>query len=677
MKYIQKKIVFLLVIPLFLNCFGSADTSEKVDVCVYGGTSAGVIAAYTAVQQGKKVLLIEPGAHLGGMSSGGLGYTDIGNKFVVTGLARDFYRRLGNHYGKLEQWIFEPSVAEAIFNEYIKQGKVNVLYQHRLHTVAKEGTYLTSITVENSKCPDVSTHKTIRAKVFIDCSYEGDLMAKAGASYTVGREDNNVYNETCNGFQLMNGHQFWDPIDPYQIPGDSTSGLIWGVGNCPLQPAGTGDKKVQAYNFRICLTNRPENLVPVTQPDNYDPQRYELALRLHQAVPRRSIYDYFIWSRMPNGKTDINNNGGISTDMIGMNWEYPEADYNRRAEIWKAHEDYTKGFLYFLGHDERMPESFRNEMQTWGYPKDEYIDNQHWSHQLYIREARRMIGEVVMTQHHCMGEEIATDAVGWAAYTMDSHNCDRIVVNGCVKNEGNVEIGGFPPYPISYRAIVPKRDEVANLLVPVCLSASHIAYGSIRMEPVFMVLAQSSAIAACMAIDKSCPVQEVDVQQLQRELLTNPLSDGSVAEILIDNSDEASVKLNGEWSCNRDTYRSYGPDFLVDDSKGSIAKSVRYAPVIQTGGNYRVYIYFPKLEEGSTLTSVTVFDGNKRVEKTINRQDIIVEGQTSGEWVDVGQYALEKGQGAFVEISNKNADNVVAADAVLFIPIKNTQSAVQ
>jgi ribulose 1,5-bisphosphate synthetase/thiazole synthase len=664
-----KALLPLLLAPfIFMNCSQPEKNIKDIDICIYGGTSAGVIAAYTASQNGKNVLLIEPGNHLGGMSSGGLGYTDIGNKFVVQGLARDFYRRLGTHYGKLEQWIFEPSVAENIFNDYIRRGNVKVLYNYRLQQVEKKGGNIIKIVVENSPKPELSTNKTIQAKVFIDCSYEGDLMAKADVSYVVGREDNSTYNETYNGVQLLNGHQFWDSIDPYVIRGDSSSGLIWGVNNNPLLPSGSGDKKVQAYNFRVCLTNDPDNLIPVSLPDNYDPKRYELALRLHEVSPRKSLYDFFIWSRMPNSKTDINNAGGFSTDLIGMNWDYPEAGYARRAEIWKAHEDYTKGFFYFLGHDERVPGYIREEMLKWGYPKDEYIDNNHWSHQLYIREARRMVGELVMTQHHCTGTEVVDDFIAWAAYTMDSHNCDRIIVNGYVKNEGNVEIGGFPPYPISYRAIVPKKNEITNLLVPVCLSASHIAYGSIRMEPVFMVLAQSASVAACMAIDNHIDIQDVDVGKLRQELKINPLADGSRPEILIDNDNPEAVSLTGDWSYNYDTYRSYGLNFFVDDSKGKILKSVKYTPEIPVNGNYRIYVYFPKLKEGSTYTSVTIFDGKDTVEKLISRNDIKIEGQTNGEWVDIGQYHLKKGAGNYVEISNKNADNVVAADAVLFIP---------
>ncbi|NDW10775.1 FAD-dependent oxidoreductase [Dysgonomonas sp. 520] len=664
------KLLFMLPLFFLLSCSNTDKNVEEVDVCIYGGTSAGVIAAYTAKQAGKSVLLIEPGNHLGGMSSGGLGFTDIGNKYVVQGLARDFYRRLGSHYGKLEQWIFEPSVAEAIFNDYVKRADVDVLYENRLLDVKKEGNRITEIIVENSKSPNTSTNKKIKAKVFIDCSYEGDLMAKANVSYIVGREDNKTYNETYNGSQLLNGHQFPDGIDPYKVKGDSTSGLIWGISDKAIQPNGTGDKKVQAYNYRVALTNRAENLVPITKPDNYDPARYELLVRLKEKQPWNKLYDIFIWQIMPNAKTDINNFGGFSTDMIGANWNYPEASYEDRAKIVKEHEDYTKGLFYFLGNDERIPEHIRKEMQTWGYPKDEYTDNGNWSHQLYIRESRRMIGEKVMTQHHCQGKEIAEDAIAWAAYTMDSHNCDRHVVNGMVKNEGNVEVGGFPPYPISYKSITPKKEEACNLLVPVCMSASHIAYGSIRMEPVFMVMAQSAAVAACHAIDNNTDVQNIDIKKLQEIIANNPLADGSTPEILVDNDSKTSVTTVGNWSFNYDTYRGYGSNFFVDDSKGKDPKSIKYTPNVVSESEYDIYIYFPKLENGSNKTAVTISDGKSIEEKTIFQSDVKVEGQTLGEWVKLGRYNLPEGKNAYVEISNKGADNVVAADAVLFLPVR-------
>ena len=663
----KNRIILLLSVILTTMISCRTQSVKEVDICIYGGTSAGVIAAYTAQQSGKSVLLIEPGRHLGGMSSGGLGFTDIGNKYVVQGLALDFYRRLGTHYGKLEQWIFEPSVAETIFKDYIKRAEIEVWYENRLSDVEKQRNSITTITLEDSKHPNHTTNRKVRAKVFIDCSYEGDLMAKSGVSYIVGREANSQYGETYNGVELMDRHQFPDGIDPYKIKGDSTSGLIYGINPAPVNSNGTGDKKVQAYNFRITLTNRPENRIPITKPDNYNPSRYELLLRLKELHPWNKHTDVFIWSDMPNGKTDINNFGGFSTDVIGENWNYPDADYEERARIWKFHEDYTKGLLYFVGHDERIPESIRNQMLEWGYPKDEYTDNGHWTHQLYVREARRMIGELVMTQHHCQGRETVTDGIGWAAYTMDSHNCDRHIVNGMVKNEGNVEIGGFSPYPISYRAITPKQNEVQNLLVPVCLSTSHIAYGSIRMEPVFMVLAQSAAIAAGQAIDKydNC-VQKVDAKAILKEFRENPLADKSQPEILIDNHDTSHVQRTGEWKT--EIWKAYGPDFFSDDSKGKNLKTIQYTPVIPVDNLYEIYAYFPKVQNATTQTHIDIYDGNELHKKIIRSSDIVVEGQTSGEWVSIGQYKLTKGMDNYVRISNEEADGIVVADAVLFIP---------
>lgn len=662
--------LFLLAFVFVSSLSSQQKKIIKVDVCVYGGTSAGVIAAYTAKQMGKSVLLIEPGKHLGGMSSGGLGFTDIGNKYVVTGLARDFYRRLGTHYGKLEQWIFEPHVAENIFKDYIQLAKIDVLYSNRLSNVWKKGNNIKQITLKNSNLPKKKTNTIVEAKVFIDCTYEGDLMAKSKVSYIVGRENNSIYNETFNGVQLLDRHQFPDGIDPYIEKGNPKSGLLWGISEKPVLSNGSGDKKVQAYNFRICLSNNPNNKQEITKPNNYDPLKYELLLRLKEKAPWETLSDIFIWSKMPNFKTDINNKGGFSTDMIGMSWKYPDATYSERAKIWKQHEDYTKGLLYFVGHDPRIPEKIRTEMLQWGYPKDEFVDNNHWSHQLYVREARRMIGEEVMTQQHCQGKIIIKDAIAWAAYTMDSHNCDRQVINGIVKNEGNVEEGDFPPYPISYKAIVPKRKEANNLLVPVCLSASHIAYGSIRMEPVFMVLAQSAAVAACLSIDKNVIIQDVDVTSIQRILKENPLVDKSVREILIDNDNSEHVNILGDWTVDYKTSSAYGANFLTDNSKGKISKSVRYTPEVEFGGKYSIYIYFPKLENGSSQEIVNVFDGNTIVEKTIVQSDVVVDGQTSGEWVNIGKYNLGAGKNAYVEITNKNANNVIAADAVLFLPIK-------
>ena len=530
----------------------SAERPDSADICIYGGTSAGVIAACAAKRAGKSVILLEPGSRVGGLTTGGLGYTDIGNKSAISGMARDFYRRVGTRYGRFESWVFEPHVALEVFQSYLKDAGIQPRYHRRLVSVIKENNRIQSITTEDTRQPGTTKEKTIVAKLqtivakeFIDCSYEGDLLAKAGVSYFVGREANSVYNETYDGAQLRDKHQFPDGIDPYKTPGDPASGLLWGIDQNPPDSPGTGDKRVQSYNFRLCLTNDPANRIPITQPAGYNPDHYTLLLRLLAKRPAKDLNSIMKIDHMPNHKTDINNNGGFSTDMIGMNYDYPDGNYKRREAIVKAHESYTKGLLYFIGHDPRIPESLRTEMLQWGYPKDEYPENNHWTPQLYIREARRLIGAYIMTQANCEGRATVDDGIGLAAYTMDSHNCRRGVVNGMVKNEGDVQIGGFGPYPVSYRAIVPKKEECSNLLVPVCLSASHIAYGSIRMEPVFMVLGQSAAIAAAEAIDTHTAIQDIDVKTLQRQLRTHPLADNSLPEILIHNTDTGQVKKHG------------------------------------------------------------------------------------------------------------------------------------
>ncbi|GAB3998794.1 FAD-dependent oxidoreductase [Spirosoma daeguense] len=647
----------------------SAIAQQQVDICVYGGTSGGVIAAYTARKAGKTVLLIEPGKHLGGMTSGGLGLTDIGNKYAITGIARDYYRRIGKHYGKFEQWIFEPHVAENLFNEYVKRGQVNVVYSHRLASVKKNGGQIQEIVLENSDNP--SAKRSVRAKMFIDATYEGDLMAKAGVSYTVGREDNSKYNETYSGVQLMHGHQLPDGIDPYKTPGNPESGLVWGVSPAKLEPNGTGDKKVQAYNYRICLSSDPANQVPITRPAGYDSTKFELLARLIAAQPnKKTLSDYFIWSGMPNKKTDINNRNGFSTDMIGMNHDYADGSYEKRAQIIREHELYTKSLLYFFGHDSRVPEELRQSMLKWGYPKDEYTDNGNWSPQLYVREARRLVGSYVMTQANCQAKEVVTDGVGMAAYQMDSHNIQRIVIEKdgkkIAKNEGNVEIGGLGPYPIAYRALIPKESECQNLLVPVCMSASHIAYGSIRMEPVFMVLGQSTALAAAMAIDGKTSVQKIDVVKLQQKLRTDPLGDGSTAEILIDNDNKANVATTGSWRLETKSKGGYGPSYLVNEE--SAGGSVKFTPEIVKAGKYQIYSYLPRLAKSATELGITVSNGKTSKTIPIKPADMVVVGQTSGEWVSLGEYELSKGKTASVEIVAKQPDGPVVADAVLFVP---------
>ena len=663
----MKRIPILPAFALLLAAGGCTRTLEY-DICVYGGTSSGVIAAYSAAMQGKTVVVVEPGHRAGGLSSGGLGQTDIGNKQAVEGLSLDFYRRVGQHYGELEKWIFEPKVALGIFNDYIERGGVEMLYGHRILRADKQGTRIESVRLQNTG--KLLGRTVVRAKQYIDCSYEGDLMARAGVSYVVGREDNATYGETWNGVHMRPTHQFPDGVDPYVIKGDSTSGLLWGISDGTLAPEGSGDDKVQAYNFRICLTDEAGNSLPIERPADYDPARYELLLRLIEARGSDDLNSYIIMSHMPNRKTDINNNGGFSTDMIGMNHHYPEASYRQREKIFDEHLSYTLGLLYFLGHDERVPETMRREMLRWGLPKDEYTDNGHWTPQLYIRESRRMVGEYVATQADCENRTTVEDGVGMAAYTMDSHNCQRIVIHkdgkAMVKNEGDVQIGIGSPYPVSYRSITPKREECTNLLVPVCLSASHIAYGSIRMEPVFMVLGQSAAKAACLAIDNNTDVQKIDVAQIQRMYDEDPLLDGTAPDILVDDT-AVEPAGNSQWR-RVNTYGGYGPSlYMLEPTVRT--EALRYPFSVKRDGRYTIYTYYSKRGGMSKLSQLTVFDGAEHKRITIDYDAVTIHGQTSGEWVSLGEYDLRAGTSGYVEFDNGGeVTGTLYADAVLVVP---------
>jgi FAD-dependent oxidoreductase family protein/alpha-galactosidase-like protein len=478
----------------------------ETDICVYGGTSAGIAAAVQARRLGRSVAVAAFGRNLGGLSASGLGATDTGRIEAIGGLAREFYRRVGARYGVAESFRFEPHVAAEVFDEWIAEHELDVHREQRLSGVRMDGGRIVEIRMESGT--------RFRAGMFIDAGYEGDLLGAAGVSWIAGRESNATYGETLNGVQFRSGHQFRVPVDPYVVPGDPASGLLQGIAADPPGTTGEGDHRIQAYNFRVCLTRAADRL-PFPKPRDYDPDRYALLLRYIEA----GIFDVFGNNQpMPNGKTDFNNNGAVSTDNIGRNYAWPDGSYRERERIFQDHVTYQQGLLWFLANDERVPANVRAEVNALGLPRDEFTETGGWPHELYIREARRLVGDYVMTELDCRGSRLAEDPIGLASYNMDSHNCKRVVVDGVARNEGDVQVGVPRPYPVSYRAIVPRAGECENLLVPVCLSSSHIAYGSIRMEPVFMLLAHAAATAASQALDAGVPVQEVDYAALRRQL---------------------------------------------------------------------------------------------------------------------------------------------------------------
>ncbi len=540
-------ILRLVIVGFVLHRAAAAD----YDLVVYGGTSAGVIAAVQMKRMGKSVIIVCPDKHLGGLSSGGLGYTDTGNKAVIGGLARDFYHRVWQHYqttnawnwqrreefgnkgqgtvamdGALRtMWIFEPHVAEQVFEDLIKEYQIPVQrdeWLDRAKGVKKTGARIASITTLSGK--------TYAGKMFIDATYEGDLMAAAGVSYHVGREAQSVYGEHWNGVQtgvLHHKHHFGavkEKSSPYATPGDPASSVLPRISTNSPGEYGQGDQRVQAYCYRLCLTDHEANRVPFPKPDGYDPKQYELLLRIFAAGWRETFEKF---DDIPNHKTDVNNHGPMSFDNIGFNYDYPDAAYERRREILREHRTYQQGWLYFIANDPRVPKDVQSAMQKWGLARDEFKDNNHWPHQIYVREARRMIGEFVMTENELLKKRPTPDSVGMGSYTIDSHNVQRYITpEGYVQNEGDIGVSTKGPYSIAYGALVPKRGQADNLLVPVCLSSSHIAFGSMRMEPVFMILGQSAATAAALAIEEQIPVQAVAYEKLRKHLLR----DGQVLE---------------------------------------------------------------------------------------------------------------------------------------------------
>jgi hypothetical protein len=485
--------------------------------------------------------VISPDVHLGGMSSSGLGFTDTGNKTVIGGLARAFYHQVYLHYqdsaswkwqkkgdyGNKGQgtpaidgqdrtmWIFEPHVAENVFENFIKENQIRV---YRNEWLDREN----GVMMNDGRIVSIKTlsGKLVTGKVFIDATYEGDLMAASKVSYHVGRESNSVYNEQWNGLQkgvFQHDHHFKTQVSPYKIPGDKSSGLLAGITSNSTGINGTGDEKLQAYCFRMCLSNNPENRVSFTKPEQYDPAQYELLVRVFESG-WNEVFNKF--DPIPNRKTDTNNHGPFSTDYIGMNYDYPEASYERRKQIIMQHDRYQKGLMYFMANDPRVPERLQKELNTWGLAKDEFKDNGNWPYQLYVREARRMISDFVLNENDVLGKREVPDPIGMGSYSLDSHNTQRYITEeGFVQNEGDIGVKTTKPYSIPYGAIVPKNGECKNILVPVCLSSSHIAYGSVRMEPVFMILGQSAATAAAIAIDDRLDVQKVSYPKLKQLLL--------------------------------------------------------------------------------------------------------------------------------------------------------------
>ena len=666
----------------------------EYDIVIYGGTSAAVTTAVQARQMGKTTIIVSPDIHIGGLTSGGLGWTDSGNKNAIGGLSRNFYHRVWQHYQKADSWtwqdqakfgnrnqsgpgpagdgstmwVFEPHVAEAIFDEMLAEYSIPVLRGEWLDRSP------TTVTQNNGRITSIKTvsGKTILGKMFVDTTYEGDLLATANIDYHVGREANSVYGETWNGIQvgiLHHKHWFQTEVDPYVKPGDPSSGVLPGISTRDPGVRGDGDHRIQAYCFRMCLTNVPENKIPFPKPEGYDPGKYELLLRVFDGGWREMFAKF---DPMPNHKTDTNNHGPFSTDNIGMNYDYPEATYKRRSEIIQEHKVYQQGLMYFMANDKRVPEDVRAAMSKWGLPKDEFLDNGGWPHQIYVREARRMIGEYVMTEHDCLDTRETPDSIGMGSYTLDSHNVQRYITpDGLVQNEGDIGVHAPRAYEIAYGSIVPKKSQCENLLVPVCVSSSHIAFGSIRMEPVFMILGQSAATAACLALDNNLAVQDVPYDVLRKRLLEDKqvlemedsslLSSRKLKGTVID---DRAAEFEGDWQSSTANKPFVDSGYSHNGNSEQGKKSATFHTKLPAG-NYRVLMSYPANGNRATNIPVTVYHAEGHQQVIVNER---IQPPIDKTFIELGTFEFS-GEGKVV-IETTDTNGHVVVDAIQFLPVE-------
>lgn len=643
---------------------------QTYDVVVYGATASGVMAAISASGEGMKVILIEPGNYVGGMVTGGLSHTDYGDRTVIGGLAYDFYQKVAEYYNThVFHWRGpEPHVGEAIMKDWLNKSKVEIQFDKRIFKVFKNEGLIDKVILSDGTA--------VEGRVFIDAGYEGDLMARAGISYTFGREGVKDFNESWAGRQpvMQTSHQIDVRISPFN--NDIQKKLIPLINPRPMVEIGEGDPGIQSYCFRLIATDRKDNMVPWFKPDNYNSNIYELVRRYYRAKPDAGPLIHY-WPTLPNEKSDINSSAGISTNLLdGSSWEYPDANYAKRDSIWQWHKDYTLGLAWFLATDPGVPDHVRDYMKTFGLCRDEYVDNGHFPHQLYIRVGRRMQGEYFMTQHDLQDDTVKYDAIGMGSYNIDVREVQRNHIQISrfpdmkqeVYNEGYLSIP-VAQYEIPYRSLVPKYEECQNLIVSVCVSGSALAIASIRMEPQYMIMGQAAGVAAAMAVKEERPVQLIDIYELREKLrLNNQVLSlrenpyglwSNEEEIIIDNTMRNFTGIFGNWSVNEtDNTGRYEMNFRQIGN--GLIGSFDYIPYLFKSGIYDVYIWHPESQEYDSKVKVRIQSRNEIEEVYVNQQS------GGGKWKKLGRYSFEKGRRRALSILADKSDKLIVADAVKF-----------
>ena len=646
----------------------ASSVSAEADICVYGGTSGGVAAAVAAARLGKSVSLVSLNNHLGGMSASGLGVTDVGNVSSISGISREFYQRVGAAYGSanLVVW-FEPHIAENIFWQMTTNAGVMVFTNQLLASATMVSNRITQITMQDGS--------VFRAKEFIDTTYEGDLMAAAGVTFTWGREGTAIYNESLAGIRAAGGTYNYDP---YVSAGNSGSGLLPLVNTNTVGAVGNGDQRLQSYNFRLCLTQNSTNKISITAPANYAETNYELVRRYitnrvaiaaatSGVVHLANLID--IQTIIPNGKTDINARDELSTDYVGYNYTWATNTYAGRAVLRQQHEDYLRGLLYFYATSARVPALLNTEAQSWGLAKDEFADTGGWPWQIYVREARRMVSDYVMTQSNCESRVTAPDGICLASYSIDSHGVQRVASGSSTRWEGS--IGGTPPYPypISYRSIVPRSNECQNVFSTFALSASHVAFASCRMEPVFMMTSHAAGTAAALAIDDNVAVQNLSYAKLAAQLradgqlLSWAAATSATNGIILDQGGPGTTNSGTSgWTAGANA-GGWNGDYWHDQSTGKGTKWVSYAPTLLTNGTYEVYAWWVESSNRATNTPYDIIHpgGTNRI--------LVNQRVSSGGWFKLFTTNFTAGTNGKVIIRNDNtvAGDYCVADGIRFL----------
>ncbi len=644
------------------------DPSKRYDLIVYGATSGGVITAVSAAREGLTVLLISTGSHIGGMTSSGLGYVDVGKSFTIGGLTNNFFERNAVlHGGQNVNYRVTPSGAEKIFHDMLSEQMIDLMTNTRLKenkSVDMVDGRINTITMESGEI--------IGGEYFVDTSYEGDLMAAAGVSYFVGRESKETYNEPGAGKQML---YTYSQLNPYDEDGELLPDIYIGVAGV----LGEGDQLTQAYNFRLCLTQDPDNFVPFVKPGNYNEKRYEILLQtIQRSQQERTLSNIVSIAVLPERKTDFNNNGLFSTDLVNGSWNYVESDYKQRDSIWQNHKDYVQGMMYFLGNDPRVPLSLREEVLTWGLCKDEFVDNEYWPYQLYIREGRRMIGEYVMTQFDAWDNPKKENSIGMGSYMIDSHVVRKFVdeADGILKMEGLTGHQPVRPYEIPYTAITPKKSECENLLVPICISASHVMYGSLRMEPVYMILGESAGTATAQAFNtNSQAVQDIDITELQEKLKEYGQILSHEGGVFLESDfegiilDDKGATFTGKWSTSSNStpfMEASGYRYTPDQNLFSEAT---YSTTIEESGIYNIYYLFSPGSNRASNANLIINTPGRTEKMSINMKNKIPE--TTYPFITVSMVQLNANEPLELKINNENANGIVVADAFLIVQVSN------